>query len=113
MDDFGSLGRDAGGEPPSISSLNIISFPQVFTLVTLEMSKKHMPTLPWVLPMYEKMRQSLEGFMKNNSLPLKLQRAAAAGHSKLMGYYEKARGCQYNVIATGTSSSNVLIPCQS
>ncbi|KAJ7195223.1 hypothetical protein GGX14DRAFT_677294 [Mycena pura] len=50
---------------------------KLFTEVTLQMSKASAPTLLWVLPMYEKF-----------------------GLVKLEEYYEKARGCQFNVIAT-------------
>ncbi|KAJ6483393.1 hypothetical protein C8R45DRAFT_871167, partial [Mycena sanguinolenta] len=71
-----------------------------FTSVTLQMSRSSTPTLPWVLPMYEKMLTHLRRDTTDVSLGL----AAAAGLQKLETYYEKARGCQFNVIATLSSS---------
>ncbi|KAJ6528858.1 hypothetical protein B0H19DRAFT_845905, partial [Mycena capillaripes] len=73
---------------------------QVFIQVTLQMSKSTTPTHPWVLPMYEKMLTDLESACDDTSLPQPFRVAAAAGLEKLTVYYEKARSCQFNVIAT-------------
>ncbi|KAF7346859.1 Dimer-Tnp-hAT domain-containing protein [Mycena sanguinolenta] len=69
---------------------------ELFTSVTLQMSRSSTPTLPWVLPMYEKMLTHLRGYTTHTSLGV----ATTAGLHKLETYYEKARGCQFNVIAT-------------
>ncbi|KAF7360904.1 Dimer-Tnp-hAT domain-containing protein [Mycena sanguinolenta] len=71
-----------------------------FTKVTLQMSKSSTPTLPWVIPMYEKMLEHLREHVSNNDLSLSLREAVGAGLTKLEEYYEKACGCQFNVIAT-------------
>ncbi|TFY78260.1 hypothetical protein EWM64_g5750 [Hericium alpestre] len=73
---------------------------EIFTKVTATMSKARTPTLPWVLPMYEYMRKYLDKQIKNNSLPLALCEAIAAGLEKLLHYYNLALECQYAVIAT-------------
>ncbi|KAI0061285.1 hypothetical protein BV25DRAFT_1805777 [Artomyces pyxidatus] len=73
---------------------------EVFTQVTLNMSRSKTPTLPWVLPMYEHMRLSLTSRVSDESLPLSLREGIAAGLEKLMHYYDLARGSQFPVIAT-------------
>ncbi|KAJ7453226.1 hypothetical protein FB451DRAFT_1373925 [Mycena latifolia] len=73
---------------------------ETFTQVTLQMSKSTTPTLPWVIPMYEKMLKHLTDARDNVGILEPLRVAAAAGLTKLTTYYEKARGCQFNVIAT-------------
>ncbi|KAJ7189246.1 hypothetical protein C8R46DRAFT_877092, partial [Mycena filopes] len=73
---------------------------QIFTQVTLQMSKSSTPTLPWVLPMYEHMLKHLQATRDDGKILQPLRVAAAAGLDKLNVYYEKARGCQFNVIAT-------------
>ncbi|KAJ6505630.1 hypothetical protein DFH09DRAFT_828701, partial [Mycena vulgaris] len=71
-----------------------------FTQVTLQMSKSTTPTLPWVLPMYEKMLKHLKSTRDNVKILPSLRAAVTAGLEKLNEYYEKARNCQFNVIAT-------------
>ncbi|KAF5378354.1 hypothetical protein D9615_002986 [Tricholomella constricta] len=78
---------------------------EIFTQVTLQMSRTGTPTLSWVLPMYEHMIKHLNSFINNAGVLPALATAARAGLEKLNTYYTKARGCQYNVIAT------VLHPC--
>ncbi|KAJ7148098.1 hypothetical protein C8R43DRAFT_1069164 [Mycena crocata] len=73
---------------------------QIFTHVTLQMSKSHTPTLPWVLPMYEHMVKALGVNRDDETLLPSLRTAATAGLEKLNVYYEKAKQCQFNVIAT-------------
>ncbi|KAJ7138608.1 hypothetical protein C8R46DRAFT_922078, partial [Mycena filopes] len=73
---------------------------KIFTQVTLQMSKSSTPTLPWVLPMYEHMLKHLQATRDDGKLLQPLRVAATAGLDKLNIYYEKARGCQFNVIAT-------------
>ncbi|KAJ7721351.1 hypothetical protein DFH07DRAFT_760491 [Mycena maculata] len=74
---------------------------QLFTQVTLQMSKSSTPTLPWVLPMYRKMAEHLTTTRDNENVLQSLRVAAGAGLEKLQMYYTKALGCQFNVIATG------------
>lgn len=75
---------------------------QVFTQVTLQMSRSSTPTLPWVLPMYEMMLKHLRKCKDDETSLISLRNAADAGLEKLETYYVKARGCQLNVIATRT-----------
>ncbi|KAJ6464225.1 hypothetical protein DFH09DRAFT_1489009, partial [Mycena vulgaris] len=73
---------------------------KVFTKVTLQISKSSTPTLPWVLPMYEKMLVHLRSTRDDEKILQPLRVAASAGLEKLETYYAKARACQFNVIAT-------------
>jgi len=41
---------------------------QVFTMVTLQMSRASQPTIPFVLPMYEKMKKHLSACSANAKL---------------------------------------------
>lgn len=66
------------------------------------MSRAKTPTLPWVLPMYEHMLKHLRGYVADTDQLPTLRYAAGEGLAKLEGYYQKARGCQFNVIATCT-----------
>lgn len=59
-----------------------------------------MPTLPWVLPMYEHMKTALTSAIKAPATHPKIANAACAGLRKLDEYYIKADECQYNKIAT-------------
>ncbi|KAH9833981.1 uncharacterized protein C8Q71DRAFT_711760, partial [Rhodofomes roseus] len=72
-----------------------------FTHVTHIMSKQSMPTLPWVLPMFDHMKTALTNVIASPSTKPALAVAAQAGLTKLEQYYTKAKECQYNVIATG------------
>lgn len=67
------------------------------------MSRAKTPTLPWVLPMYEHMLKHLKGFVEDHKQLATLRYAAGEGLAKLEGYYQKARGCQFKVIATSMS----------
>ncbi|TFY56694.1 hypothetical protein EVJ58_g7479 [Rhodofomes roseus] len=71
-----------------------------FTHVTHIMSKQSMPTLPWVLPMFDHMKTALTNVIASPSTKPALAVAAQAGLTKLEQYYTKAKECQYNVIAT-------------
>ncbi|KAF7362862.1 Dimer-Tnp-hAT domain-containing protein [Mycena venus] len=73
---------------------------KVFTKVTLQMSKSSTPTLPWVLPMYEKMLVHLWSTRADEKILQPLRVAASAGLEKLEMYYAKARACQFNIIVT-------------
>ncbi|KAJ7156332.1 hypothetical protein C8R46DRAFT_909917 [Mycena filopes] len=73
---------------------------RIFSQVTLQMSRSKAPTLPWVLPMYEHMLKNLKMHRDDATQLPSLRAAATAGLEKLETYYEKAKGCQFNVIAT-------------
>ncbi|KAJ7430872.1 hypothetical protein FB451DRAFT_1422129 [Mycena latifolia] len=62
---------------------------ETFTQVTLQMSKSTTPTLPWVIPMYEKMLKHLTDTRDNVGILEPLRVAAAAGLTKLTTYYER------------------------
>ncbi|EPS96490.1 hypothetical protein FOMPIDRAFT_48168 [Fomitopsis schrenkii] len=83
-----------------LSHINSRLRAQQFTHVTHIMSKSSMPTLPWVLPMYEHMKSALTNAIKAPSTHSKIAYAAHAGLKKLDEYYVKADACQYNKIAT-------------
>ncbi|KAI0363170.1 hypothetical protein BV20DRAFT_930129, partial [Pilatotrama ljubarskyi] len=72
----------------------------VFTKVTHEMSYAGRPTLPFVLPVYEQMRKSLQAHAEDASLPPTLRNAVAAGLLKLQEYYQYAKDSHYTVVAT-------------
>ncbi|KAK0455611.1 uncharacterized protein EV420DRAFT_1272158 [Desarmillaria tabescens] len=73
---------------------------EVFTQVTLQMSRSTTPTLPWVLPMYEMMRRHLSTTNDDLTQLPQIRTAALVGLMKLDKYYFKAKFNQYNVIAT-------------
>ncbi|KAH9015122.1 hypothetical protein EDB83DRAFT_2232795, partial [Lactarius deliciosus] len=73
---------------------------QSFTEVTAIISRSSMPTLPWVLPMYELMREHLVKFMDDDERPLAIREAACAGHEKLMQYYGIGRRSMHIIVAT-------------
>lgn len=64
------------------------------------MSRSRTPTLPYVLPMYETMRKSLDDSARDASLEPLVRNAAAAGLEKLEVYYQYARSSHYVIIAT-------------
>ncbi|KAE9399170.1 hypothetical protein BT96DRAFT_745905, partial [Gymnopus androsaceus JB14] len=72
----------------------------VFTEVTLQMSRTDTPTLPWVLPMYCRMEKHLTT-VANSDLPCSFHEAARAGLAKLDTYHKLAKGNQFCVVATG------------
>ncbi|KAL1680094.1 hypothetical protein EV122DRAFT_208409 [Schizophyllum commune] len=73
---------------------------QIFTKVTETMSTASTPTLCWTLPMYEKMRKSLQAHLDKQGLGLTLRAAVAAGLKKLEYYYDLAKKSQYTMLAT-------------
>ena len=74
---------------------------QIFTSVTETMSWGETPTLPWVLPAYEKMRVGLEARINDTAFDPALREACAAGHKKLMQYYDIAKASNHTILATG------------
>lgn len=74
---------------------------QISTKVTETMSRSDTPTLPWVLPMYEHMRASLDAVVRNELLPTNLREACAAALNKLEQYYGLARNNHNCILATG------------
>ncbi|CDO77912.1 hypothetical protein BN946_scf184727.g1, partial [Trametes cinnabarina] len=85
----------------SVAEFGMVTSPrQVFTKVTHEMSYAGRPTLPFVLPVYEQMRKSLQAHVEDATLPPPLRNAVAAGLLKLQEYYQYAKESQYTVVAT-------------
>ena len=68
------------------------------------MSQSKAPTLPWAIPMYQHMQESLHANLADPSLPPRMHRAIRKGLVKLEHYYDLAKLNHFNVIATGTSS---------
>ncbi|SJL11861.1 uncharacterized protein ARMOST_15272 [Armillaria ostoyae] len=64
------------------------------------MSYSTTPTLPWVLPMYEKMKKHLVSTQNSDTQLPQIRTAASAALAKLDKYYFKAVFNQYNIIAT-------------
>jgi hypothetical protein len=64
------------------------------------MSHANTLTLPWVLPMYEHMMKHLKAYSTDLQHPVNIRNAAKGGLLKLEMYYNKARLCHYNTIAT-------------
>lgn len=58
------------------------------------------PTLPWVLPMYEKMKKHLVSMQNSDTQLPQICTAASAALAKLDKYYFKAVFNQYNIITT-------------
>ncbi|KAA1473697.1 hypothetical protein DENSPDRAFT_756256, partial [Dentipellis sp. KUC8613] len=73
---------------------------EVFTKVTLQMSKTDLPTISFALPMYELMRTRLVESRDDAKLPPPLHRAACAGLRKLDKYQDLALGNQYYKLGT-------------
>ncbi|KZP08161.1 hypothetical protein FIBSPDRAFT_725138 [Athelia psychrophila] len=73
---------------------------EIFTRVTLEMSRAGTPTLPWAIPCYHLMETALTKTSEDSTLPAKLRLAIDAGITRLRHYYKIALSNHYNVIAT-------------
>jgi hypothetical protein len=69
------------------------------------MSRASIPTIPFVLPAYEKMDRHLVKVSKGATYSPALRRAALAGRSKLLKYKKLAENNQFYTIATGLQSS--------
>ncbi|TBU60096.1 hypothetical protein BD310DRAFT_905504 [Dichomitus squalens] len=78
----------------------IASLLEVFTKVTKEMSRSGTPTLPYALPMYERMRKCLNDHARDEKVSPDIRNAAAAGLEKLLEYYDLAKASQYTILAT-------------
>jgi hypothetical protein len=78
---------------------------QPLTKVTFEISKEGVPTLPFVIPLYQKLYAHLTK-MKTHS-HASIHSAAQAGLNKLSGYYKDALKNKCCLIATGKFSSSV------
>ena len=74
---------------------------QIFGQVTQNMSVKGVPTLPWVLPMYEHMHKSLVNIVNEKTTLSSLRYGAQAGLQKLDSYYKKAKTNQFYVLGVG------------
>ncbi|KAJ3771490.1 hypothetical protein FB446DRAFT_645122, partial [Lentinula raphanica] len=75
---------------------------EVFTSVTLQMSRSDTPTIPYVLPMYRHMEITLQELEADVTLLFSIQAAVTVGLQKLAKYHELAKRNQFYVIATST-----------
>ena len=64
------------------------------------MSWSKTPTLPWAIPMYQQMQESLHANLANFSLPPCMHRAIEKGLVKLGHYYDLAKLNHFYIIAT-------------
>jgi hypothetical protein len=65
------------------------------------MSKSKTPTLPWAIPMYQHMQESLRDNLADTSLPPRMHQSIKKGLAKLEHYYDLAKLNHFNIIATG------------
>ena len=91
-----------------------IAFPslsfQPFTEVTLQMSHNKSPTIPFVLPLYQKMEKHLESVANSCEYSFRIQRVAERGLEKLHKYLEPAKLHHSYIIGTGMT---FFTPCLS
>ncbi|KAJ3753352.1 ribonuclease H-like domain-containing protein, partial [Lentinula raphanica] len=73
---------------------------EVFTSVTLQMSRSDTPTIPYVLPMYRHMEVTLQELETDVALSFSIQTAITVGLEKLAKYHELAKRNQFYIIAT-------------
>lgn len=73
---------------------------EVFTKVTLYMSRSNTPTLPWAIPMYHCMQTALQSAASDKGINQKLQQACAVGLRKLRHYFRMAQRNHFNTLAT-------------
>lgn len=80
------------------------------------MSRSKQPTIPFVLPLYEKMNMHILTTVNNKNAHLKIRQSARSAQEKLLKYKVKADTNQFYTIATGMqraladSKSSPLIP---
>jgi hypothetical protein len=68
------------------------------------MSRSSQPTIPFVLPLYEKMNAHILTAINNKNNHLKIRQGARSAQEKLLKYKGKAETNQFYTIATGTLS---------
>jgi len=78
---------------------------QPFTKVTLQMSHNTVPTIPFVLPLYQKMDKHLEAVSISWKHSFKIQEAARQGLAKLRKYSTPAKLHHSYILGTGKFSS--------
>jgi hypothetical protein len=109
----GSVHRGSGGTEPSLCfrdppSLCFRPYApstfQIFSTVTLEISRADTPTLPWVLPYYALMIKTLDKTIKNTKISPKIREAVVQGQEKLLHYFEIAKKSNHTILATGMFS---------
>ncbi|KAJ7200427.1 hypothetical protein GGX14DRAFT_372393, partial [Mycena pura] len=72
----------------------------IFSEVTLQMSHANIPTIPFVLPLYLRMKQVLQAHVLNPSILPQLRTAVLAGMQKLEKYHALARDNQFYRLGT-------------
>jgi hypothetical protein len=78
---------------------------QIFSTVTLAISRANTPTLPWVLPYYALMVEVLDKTIKNSKILPKICEAVVQGQEKLLRYFELAKKSNHTILVTGTLCS--------
>ncbi|KAF4612503.1 hypothetical protein D9613_012755 [Agrocybe pediades] len=73
---------------------------EVFTKATLKMSQSSVPTIPYVLPIYESMRSRFNQLLSNPKAPLRIRLAAKPALAKLEKYRAKATENQFYKLGT-------------
>jgi hypothetical protein len=86
----------------SCSTTNITH--QEFTSATAQMSRSKQPTIPFVLPLYEKTRTHILTTINNKNAHLKIRQGARSAQEKLLKYKVKAETNQFYTIARGALS---------
>jgi hypothetical protein len=84
----------------SVLEVSLLRRSVIFTKVTFQMSRSKTPTLPWAIPMYQQMQESLHANLADSSLPPRMHRAIKKGLAKLGHYYDLAKLNHFNIIAT-------------
>ena len=57
--------------------------------------------MPWAIPMYQHMQESLNTNLNDDSLPSHMQNAIQAALAKLGHYYDMVKLNHFNILATG------------
>lgn len=68
------------------------------------MSRSKTPTLPWAIPMYQHMQESLNANLADSSLSPRMHKAIRIASAKLNHYYDMAKLNHFSVLATGEYS---------
>ena len=81
---------------------------QVFTHPTAQVSRSSIPTMPFALPLYEKMKDHITNATKHTTTHIRICQGAKSALGKLNKYKEKADGNQYYRLGTSMYSFNPI-----
>jgi hypothetical protein len=85
---------------------------QPFTEVTLQMSQSKVPTIPFMLPLYQKMEKHLEAVSISWEHSFKIQHAARQGLTKLKKYSTPAKLHHSYILGTGKLCYLLNLKCR-